>query len=302
MADGSRDGRGAQSLRLHHRAASVDGLKIFYREAGPAEAPTLVLLHGYPAASHQYASLMRRLAPRVHVIAPDYPGFGHSDAPASSTAGGDFVYTFEHLSGIVEAFLDAVGVTRFFMYMFDFGAPVGFRIAVRNPERIAGVIAQNANAYEAGLGPNMQPLRPYWADREGKVGEIMPVLGIDATRNQHLEGVRDPELVDPDAWTLDQHWLDAPGRAPIMLDLLYDYQSNLEAYPGWQKWLRSAHPPLLLAWGRNDRFFPAAGAEAYLADVPDAELHLLDTGHFALDDHLDEIAALVDGFIARHAD
>lgn len=289
------------AVGLRHRTISIDGLEIFYREAGPVDAPTLVLLHGFPAASHQYVPLMRRLADRVHVVALDYPGFGHSSAPASSTSGGDFGYTFDRLAEVTEKFLDEIGVTTFFMYVFDFGAPVGFRIAVRHPERILGVIAQNGNAYEEGLGPNMQPAVRFWSDRESLEEQMSQALTLDATRSQHLDGVREPELIDPDTWTLDQHWLDQPGRGQIMLDLLYDYQSNVAAYPAWQEWLRSKRPPLLLPWGRNDRFFPEEGARAYLRDVPDAELHLLDTGHFALDDHLEEIADLVADFITRHS-
>lgn len=287
--------------RMRHRTVTVDGLDIFYREAGPADAPTLVLLHGFPSASHQYAPLMARLADRVHVIAPDYPGFGHSSAPRSSHDGGGFVYTFDHLAEVTEAFLDAVGISRFFVYVFDFGAPVGFRIATRHPERIRGVIAQNGNAYETGLGPNMQPVVSPGPDRRAFNEQVKAVLSLDATRAQHLDGVRDAQRVDPDTWTLDQHWMDQPGRGPIMLDLLYDYQSNVAIYPHWQEWLRKSRPPVLLPWGRNDLFFPEAGARAYLADVPDAELHLLDTGHFALDDHLVEIAGLVSDFIARHS-
>lgn len=286
---------------LRHRKVAVDGVKVFYREGGPVGAPTLVLLPGFPAASYQYVSLMRLLADRVHVVSPDYPGFGYSDAPKSSTDGGSFAYTFDHLADVVDGFLDRVGVDRYFVYMFDFGAPVGFRLALRHPERIRGVISQNGNAYEEGLGPNMQPLKPYWADRAGHVGDVRGALTLAASRAAHLEGAADPELIDPDTWTLDQHWLDAPGRAQPMLDLFYDYQANVAQYPRWQEWLRARRPPVLLPWGRNDGYFPAAGARAYLKDVPDAELHLLDAGHFALDDHLDEIAALVAGFIDRHS-
>lgn len=291
---------GTAASRLQYRTVTVDGLDIFYREAGPAGAPTLVLLHGFPSASHQYAPLMARLADRVHVVAPDYPGFGHSSAPASSNSGGSFVYTFDRLADVTDQFLSAVKVDRFFVYVFDFGAPVGFRIACRHPGRIRGIIAQNGNAYEAGLGPNMQPAIKHGPDRLAFNEQMKAVLSLDATRGQHLEGVRNTGLVDPDTWTLDQHWMDQPGRGAIMLDLLYDYQSNVALYPRWQEWLRKAHPPVMLAWGRNDRFFPEAGARAYLTDVPDAELHLLDTGHFALDDHLDEIADLVADFIMRH--
>lgn len=301
MADMAAGMTRTQVHNLRHRMATIDGLKIFYREGGPQDAPTLLLLPGFPAASYQYVPLMRALADRVHVIALDYPGFGYSDAPASTSAGGTFAYTFDHLADVIGKFLEAIGATRFFVYMFDFGAPVGFRIALKHPDWIRGIVAQNANAYATGLGPNMQALRPYWADRKAHAADILGALQLAATRNAHLEGVRDPELIDPDTWTLDQHWLDQPGRAPIMLDLFYDYQTNVAAYPAWQAWLRRQHPPVLLPWGKNDRYFPGAGATAYLADVPDAELHLLDTGHFALDDHLDEIAALTADFIQRHS-
>jgi pimeloyl-ACP methyl ester carboxylesterase len=287
---------------IRHRTVTVDGLEIFYREAGPAGAPTLLLLHGFPAASHQYTRLMERLSDQFHLLAPDYPGFGYSSAPASSNAGGTFEYTFDHLAAVTESFLTTLGVDRFFLYVFDFGAPVGFRIATRHPEWILGVVAQNGNAYEAGLGPEMQPAVKYWADRAGMESTIRGALTVQATRAQHIDGAADPELVDPDSWTLDQHWLDTPGRAQIMLDLLYDYQSNVALYPAWQHWLRDQKPPMLLPWGRNDRFFPEAGARAYLADVPTAELHLLNGGHFVLDEHLETIAALVRDFLARHAE
>ncbi|MGH3280030.1 MAG: alpha/beta fold hydrolase [Trebonia sp.] len=299
MSDSGTGPKQANGVR--HRTVTVDGLDIFYREGGPSDAPTLVLLHGFPAASHQYARLMDRLSGRVHVIALDYPGFGYSASPASSNDGGDFTYTFDHLADVTEAFLTALGVNRFFMYVFDFGAPVGYRVASRHPDQILGVVAQNGNAYEVGLGPNMRPAMQYWADRAGMEDAIREVLTLEATRGQHLEGAADPELVDPDAWTLDQHWLDLPGRAQVMLDLLYDYQSNVALYPAWQAWMREKQPPMLLPWGRNDQFFPEAGARAYLDDLPDAELHLLDTGHFALDEQAGTIAELVGDFIARNS-
>jgi len=283
-----------------HQSVTIEGLDIFYREAGPVDAPTLLLLHGFPSASHQYARLIDKLSDRVHLIAPDYPGFGRSSAPASSTTGGSFAYTFDHLAEVMGGFLDTLGLRRFFLYVFDFGAPVGFRLATADPDRVLGVIAQNGNAYEAGLGPQMQLQAKYWADRKGMSDTIAGLLTADVTRGQHVGGAACPELVDPDVWTLDQHWLDQPGRAQVMLDLLYDYQSNTRLYPTWQAWLRDRKPPLLLPWGRNDDFFPASGARAYLADVPDAELHLLDGGHFALDEHLDTITGLVSDFITRH--
>ena len=293
-ADGAESG-------VRHRTAMVDGLEIFYREAGPADAPTLVLLHGFPSASHQYTRLIERLSDAFHLLAPDYPGFGHSSAPISSTVGGSFDYTFDHLADVTEHFLSARGAEPFFVYVFDFGAPVGYRIATRHPEWIQGVIAQNGNAYTAGLGPNMQPAVKFWSDRDGMEGAIRGALTLSATRAQHLDGAADPERVDPDSWILDQYWLEIPGRDQVMLDLLYDYQSNVALYPTWQRWLREYQPPLLLPWGRNDTFFPEAGARAYLQDVPDAELHLLDGGHFVLDEYIGTVAGLIRDFITRHA-
>ena len=285
---------------VRYRTTTVDGLEIFYREAGPVDAPLLVLLHGFPAASHQYATLINRLSDQFHLLAPDYPGFGYSSAPESSHAGGDFAYTFDHLADITEHWLSQLGARRFFMYVFDFGAPIGYRIASRHPDWIAGVIAQNGNAYEAGLGPNMQPARKYWNDRAGMEATIRGALGLAATRAQHIDGAADPQRVNPDSWVLDQYWLDQPGRAQVMLDLLFDYQSNVALYPTWQRWLREHRPPVLLPWGRNDAFFPEAGARAYLTDVPDAELHLLDGGHFVLDEYPDTVAGLIRDFIVRH--
>lgn len=286
---------------VRHRSVTIDGLEIFYREAGPADAPTLLLLHGFPAASHQYTALIDRLCDRFHLLAPDYPGFGYSSAPASSNAGGSFVYTFDHLAAITEHWLESLGATRFFMYVFDFGAPVGYRIASRHPDWIQGVIAQNGNAYTAGLGPSMQPAVKYWADRTGMEAAVRGALTLAATRAQHTDGAAEPQRINPDHWTLDQHWLDWPGRDQIMLDLLFDYQSNVALYPAWQRWLRERQPPLLLPWGRNDSYFPEAGARAYLADVPGAELHLLNGGHFILDEYLDTVAGLIRDFITRHA-
>lgn len=291
---------GGAERGVHHRRVAIEGLDIFYREAGPADAPTLVLLPGFPSASHQYARLIDRLSDEVHLLAPDYPGFGNSSAPASSRSGGTFDYTFDHLADVTERFLTALGVDRFFLYVFDFGAPVGYRIAARHPDWILGVIAQNGNAYEIGLGPGMHAAMKYWADRDGMEDTIRGALTLAATRAQHVEGAADPALVSPDSWMLDQYWLDTPGRAQVMLDLLYDYQSNVALYPAWQHWLREYQPPLLLPWGRNDAFFPEAGARAYLKDVPGAELHLLNGGHFVLDEYVDTVAGLIRDFIARH--
>jgi len=275
---------------IAYRTIQVDGTEVFYREGGEASATTLLLLHGFPSSSAQYESLMERLEDRYHVIAPDYPGFGQSP-PVAGTA------TFDRLADVIEGFTEAKGLERFGLYMFDFGSPVGFRLATRRPERVQALVLQNGNAYEEGLGPGMQALKPYWQDRSANEEGIRGFLQLDATRAQYLDGVADATTVNPDLWELDQRYLDLPGRDEVMLDLLYDYQSNVALYPRWHAYLRDNQPAALLPWGRNDQFFPPEGARAYLRDLPEAELHLLDTGHFATATHHDEIAELIAEFL-----
>jgi pimeloyl-ACP methyl ester carboxylesterase len=277
-----------------YRTIGANGGEIFYREGGDRSGPTLLLLHGFPSSSAQYDQLMGRLAGSCHVIAPDYPGFGQS-APLSGTT------TFDRLADSIDAFIDAAGLGRFSLYMFDFGSPVGFRIATRHPDRVEGLVLQNGNAYEVGLGPGMQALAPYWKDRRANEPAVRGFLTLAATRSQYLDGVPDPTTVNPDLWELDQRYLELPGRDRVMLDLLYDYQNNVTLYPVWQQYLRTHTPPALLPWGRNDAFFPPEGARAYLEDLPDAELHLLDTGHFATATHSAEIAELIGTFLGRDA-
>ncbi|MDI2132846.1 alpha/beta fold hydrolase [Yinghuangia seranimata] len=282
---------------VKHRTVDIDGVRVFYREAGPADAPTLLLLHGFPSSSRQFARLIDALGGDYHVVAPDYPGFGHSDAPAP----GDFTYTFDALADVTEKFLVTLGLDRFTMYVFDFGAPVGFRIATRHPDWIEGLIVQNGNAYLEGLSP---AARDMTANRPGVPGAeeaVRGILTLPVTRSQYEGGTADPERVAPDGWTADQHFLDLPGRADIQVELALDYHANLARYPEWQEWLRTHRPPTLIVWGRNDFFFPEPGARAYLRDVPDAELHVLDTGHFALEDHLPEIAPLIADFLDKRA-
>jgi pimeloyl-ACP methyl ester carboxylesterase len=274
-----------------YRTADVDGAPVFSREAGDATAQTLLLLHGFPTSSAQYQELIDLLSDRFHLVAPDYPGFGYT-APLQGTT------TFERLADVLERFVETLGLEHYAMYVFDFGAPVGFRLATRHPERVDALIVQNGNAYEAGIGPNLAGLAPYWEDREAAEPAVRGFLQLEATRSQYLEGVSDPETVNPDLWTLDQHFLDVPGRDQVMLDLIYDYTSNLALYPSWHAYLREHQPPTLITWGSRDQFFIADGARAYLADVPNAELHLLDTGHFALATHAPEIAELIAAFHA----
>lgn len=275
----------------------VDGLELFVRSshAPMPMAETVVLLPGFPSSSAQYEGLIQRLSGDLHLIAPDYPGFGHSSTPAVA----DFTYSFDRLSEITEALLvDKLGLERFWLYVFDFGAPIGFRIAVRHPERVAGLIIQNGNAYEAGLGPMMDLQRDFWADRAGVEPSIRDLLSLEVTRAQYFDGAGRPEAINPDAPLLDQHLMDQPHRKDVFVEMLFDYQSNTARYPEWQAYFREHQPPALIVWGTKDAFFTADGARAYLADLPDAELHLLDGGHFALSEYTDEIAQHIRTFVA----
>lgn len=280
--------------RIHHRHLEVDGVRVFYRETDPGPAaPALVLLHGFPSASHQFARLIDAVGDRYRVIAPDYPGFGHTEAPA------DFTYTFDGLAEVIERFLLRLDIDRFALYMFDFGGPVGFRIAQRHPDRVSALVIQNANAYEEGLSPLARDFIALSPDRPGAEETVRGLFTLESTRGQYEGGTADPTLVAPDGWTLDQHFLDLPGRGDAQAALAFDYKSNVERYPEWQAWLRRHRPPALIVWGENDMFFPAPGALAYRTDLPDAEVHLLDTGHFALEDRLHRIAALMTEFLDR---
>ncbi|MQY16171.1 Haloalkane dehalogenase [Streptomyces sp. RB5] len=274
---------------LSHRYADVDGVRVFYRETGPAHGLPLLLLHGFPSASHQFRRLMDALGTRFRLIAPDYPGFGHTEAPEG------FTYSFDGLADVMDGFVEKLGLDRFVLYVFDFGGPVGLRLAARNPSRIAGLIVQNANAYEEGLSALAKETIAAPADRLGDL------FTLPVTRGQYEDGAGDTERMAPDGWTLDQHFLDLPGRREAQLALALDYKSNVALYPQWQQWLRDHRPPTLILWGTGDRIFPPAGAHAYLRDLPDAELHLFDTGHFALEESLPEIAPLIAGFLTRRS-
>jgi pimeloyl-ACP methyl ester carboxylesterase len=283
---------------VEHRHVDIDGLSIFYRAVGPKDAMPVLLLHGFPSGSHQFRRLLDALGSRHRLIAPDYPGFGHSDAPAPANDGGSFVYSFDSIANVMERFCEVLGLRLFLIYMFDYGGPIGLRLAARHPERIAGLIIQNANAYEVGLSPmarGLAALRP-GAAAEAQLNEV---LTLQVTRGQYLGGTAAPELVAPDGWILDQGFLELPGRKRIQTILALDYHSNVERYSEWQAWLRRHRPPTLILWGRSDAFFPEAGALAYLKDLPEAELHLFDTGHFALEEKLPEIAPLIARFVAR---
>ncbi len=279
-----------------YRTRAVDGVDVFYREAGPADAPTIALLHGFPSSSHMYRELIPLLADRFHLVAPDYPGFGHSAAPAPA----DFAYTFDHLADVMDRFLADLGLDRYSLYMQDYGGPVGLRLAARHPERIATLIVQNANAYAEGISAAFDPLQPFWADRTPDTERpARALLTRDTTVFQYTHGARRPEAVSPDAWTVDQHFLDRTGNDAIQLDLLHDYPSNLALYPAWHAYLQAHQPPTLIVWGRNDPFFTVPGAEAFRRDLPDADLHLLDTGHFALEEDHATIAAHIRRFLTH---
>lgn len=280
----------------HHRNAQVDGIGIFYREAGPAEAPVVLLLHGFPTSSHMFRNLIPQLADRYRVIAPDYPGYGQSDMPDRSA----FTYTFDRFAELVDGLLAQLGVSSFAMYVMDYGAPVGWRLALAKPDRITGLIVQNGNAYDEGLKAFWDPIKLYWNEGSDETRQALKsLLTLETTKFQYTDGVSDVSRIAPDNWVHDQALLDRPGNAEIQLDMFYDYRTNLPLYPSLQAWLRERRPPTLIVWGRNDYIFPADGAHPYKRDLPDVEFHLLDTGHFALEDKLDEMVPLIRDFLER---
>lgn len=284
------------ALAVRHQSVAVQGVDVFYREAGPKEAPVLLLLHGFPSSSHMFRDLIPYLAGRYRVIAPDLPGFGQSASPDRAT----FPYTFDRLAETIEGFTERLGLNRFAIYVFDYGAPVGFRLALRHPERISAIITQNGNAYVEGLSEGWNPIRAYWQDpsaanRDALRGFLKP----ETTKWQYTHGVPDPARVSPDGYTLDQAYLDRPGNAEIQLDLFGDYKSNVALYPRIHEYLRTKRPPVLAVWGKNDPFFLPAGAEAFKRDVPNAEIVFFDAGHFALETHAAEIGARIVAFLGR---
>jgi len=282
-------------IRTTYRSTDVSGLNVFYRESGPSDAPKLLLLHGYPSASHMFRDLIPQLADQFHVIAPDLLGFGQSDMPGRDR----FTYTFEGLTNVLEGFTETVGLDRYALYVFDYGAPAGFRLARRRPERVTAIITQNGNAYEEGLSDGWNPIRAYWKQpTQANRDAIRSLLQPETTVWQYTHGTPDPSLVSPDGYTLDNHYLARPGAHEIQLDLFLDYASNVELYPKFQEYFRTRQPPLLAIWGRNDPFFLPAGAEAFKRDIPAAKVRLLDTGHFALETHSNEIATAIREFLA----
>jgi pimeloyl-ACP methyl ester carboxylesterase len=279
-----------------YRTKKIDGLSIFYREAGPKDGPTLLLLHGLPSSSRMFEPLFSRLSDRYHLIAPDYPGFGHSDWPDPKK----FVYTFDHIAEIMNHFTEAIGLSRYTLYMQDYGAPVGFRMALAHPDRVESLIVQDAVAHNEGLGANWKTRREFWKDRAPNEEELrINLLSLQTTKTRHLGDDPNVELYDPDLWTDEFAFLNAPGQAEIQSDLFYDYRTNVDAYPKWQAWMQKTQPKLLVIWGKHDLSFDPGEPERYRKDVPTAEVHVLDAGHFALDTKADEIAALVRVFMKK---
>jgi pimeloyl-ACP methyl ester carboxylesterase len=281
---------------IKYRSADVNGLKVFYREAGASTAPKLLLLHGFPTAGHMFRDLIPLLADRFHVIAPDLPGFGQTDMPARSV----FEYTFDNIANVIDRFTELVGFDRFAVYVFDYGAPTGFRVAVMHPERITAIISQNGNAYEEGLSEGWNPIRAYWQDSSRAHREALrQFLAPQTTRWQYIHGVTDEATVSPDGIALDNFYLARPGADEVQLDLFGDYKSNVALYPTFQQYFRTHQPPLLAVWGKNDPFFLPAGAEAFKRDLPNADIHFFNTGHFALETHAQEIATAIRDFLRR---
>ena len=273
----------------------ADGVQVFYRSAGDSNAPVVLLLHGFPSSSFMFRELIPRLADRYHVIAPDLPGFGFTEVPVWR----NYTYSFDALADTIEAFTEAIGLRRYAIYVFDYGAPTGFRLAMRHPERVTAIVSQNGNAYEAGLGDAWGPIRTYWAQPTPENRKVIRdnILNPEGTKWQYTHGVENPETVAPESWTLDAALLERPGNKDIQLDLFLDYASNVKLYPKFQEYLRQSKPPLLAIWGKNDPFFIPAGAEAFRKDIPGAEVRFLDTGHFAIETHAVEIADAMKEFL-----
>jgi pimeloyl-ACP methyl ester carboxylesterase len=281
---------------ISYRTCDVDGLKIFYREAGAATAPKLLLLHGFPSSSHMFRDLMPLLADRFHIVAPDLPGFGLSEMRPRD----QFKYTFDHIANVIDRFTEEIGFDRYLVYVFDYGAPTGFRLAVKHPDRIAGIISQNGNAYEEGLSEGWNPIRAYWKDpSEANRTALRAFLAPATTQWQYTHGVADPTGISPDGYSLDNFYLARPGADEVQLDLFGDYKSNVALYPTFQKYFKTHKPPFLAVWGKNDPFFLPPGAEAFKRDIPSAVVRFFDTGHFALETHATEIAGEIRKFAEK---
>jgi pimeloyl-ACP methyl ester carboxylesterase len=281
---------------IAHRHIDVDGFNVFYREAGPADGPKLLLLHGFPSSSHMFRDLIPLLADRFHIVAPDLPGFGLSDMPSRDA----FSYTFESIANVIDRFTEVIGFDRYAVYVFDYGAPTGFRLALRHPERITAIVSQNGNAYEEGLSDGWNPIRAYWqAPTQANRDALRAMLTKDTTKWQYTHGVPDASAISPDGYTLDDYYLNRPGAHEVQLDLFGDYRNNVALYPAFQAYFREHQPKFLAVWGKNDPFFLPPGAEAFKRDIPHADVRFFDTGHFALETHAAQIAAAITEFLAQ---
>ena len=298
LAMANENGKDSDSNAVKYKTEKIDGLDIFYREAGPADAPTVLLLHGFPTSSHMFRNLIPKLADKYHVIAPDYPGYGNSSMPSVD----EFDYTFDNMADIVDKLVQKIGVSNYSLYLMDYGAPVGFRLATKHPERVDSLIIQNGNAYNEGLREFWKPLKAYWQLQTDENAEALKgLLTIDATKWQYTHGVRNAEVISPDTWGHVQPLLDRDGNQEIQLAMFLDYGSNPALYPQWQAYLRRHQPPTLIVWGKNDHIFPAEGAHPYKRDLKNLEFHLLDTGHFALEEDGEAIAQLMRTFLRKNA-
>ncbi|MBX9721502.1 MAG: alpha/beta hydrolase [Candidatus Obscuribacterales bacterium] len=288
---------GISAKSVFYRTVKVRGLDIFFREAGSKDSPTILLLHGFPTSSHMFRNLIPMLAEKFHVVAPDYPGYGHSSNPSVA----DFEYSFDNLASIIDEFTEVLHLNKFSLYVQDYGAPIGYRIASKHPERIQALVVQNGNAYDEGLDNDFwKPLKKFWNDKsEANGAALKPLFELDATKWQYHTGVRNVESISPDGWWHDQAGMDRPGNKDIQLELFYSYGSNPQHYPKWQEYFRVHQPPMLIVWGKNDQIFPAAGAEPYKRDLKNLEFHLLDTGHFALEEDCELIASLMNQFLSK---
>ena len=286
-------------MSTQYKTIKIDGQDIFYREAGPKNAPTIVLLHGFPTSSHMFRNLIPALSHKYHVIAPDYPGFGNSSMPLVNA----YNYSFDHLAEVIDEFLIKKEIDKYTLYMMDYGAPIGFRIATKHPERVQALIIQNGNAYDEGLLKFWDPIKIFWKDKTAKNAQVLrdTLLTIDATKWQYTDGVRNIESISPDNWVMDQSKLDRPGNKDIQIELFYSYGTNPELYPEWQEYFRKYQPPTLLVWGKNDPIFPAEGAYPYKRDLKDIDFHILDTGHFALEEDGDIISDLILKFMGDNS-
>jgi len=287
----------ANILTTQHKYTKINGLDIFYREAGSVDAPTILLLHGFPTSSHMFRNLIPALADKFHLVAPDYPGFGASSMPSV----GEFEYSFAHLADIMEEFVGQLGLEKYFLYLMDYGAPVGYRLASSHPERVQGLIVQNGNAYDEGLLDFWEPIKAFWKDKTPENAKVLEdnILTLEATKWQYTNGVRSEEAIAPDNWFHDQFLMDRPGNKEIQLELFYSYGTNPPLYPKWQQYFREFQPPTLVVWGKGDYIFPEEGAHPYKRDLKNIDFHILDTGHFALEEDLDVITTHIRDFTGR---